>query len=113
MKLAIVRIRGDTRKTYTVSDTFNQLGLFKKNHCAIVEDTPRLKGMLKIIAPFATWGPIDEKTMELLKKKGDKVCALSPPRKGYGRKGVKVPFKMKGAYGNRAEKINDLLTRMM
>jgi len=65
--------------------------------------------MLQIIEPFATWGPVDEKTATALKER----TALNPPRKGYGRKGVKIPFKKGGAYGNRAEKINDLLTRMM
>ena len=113
MKLAIVRIRGDTRKTSKVSDTFKLLNLNKKNHCVILEEAPHLKGMLRVIEPFATWGPVDEKTTIALKKKGDKIFCLNPPRKGYGRKGVKMPFRKGGAYGNRAEKINDILMRMM
>ena len=36
---------------------------------------------------------------------------LHPPRKGY--EGVKRPYSMKGALGNRKEKINELLERMI
>ena len=38
---------------------------------------------------------------------------LNPPRKGFGRKGIKVDFKIGGALGERKEKINDLIKRMM
>lgn len=113
MKIAIIRVRGEVKKPRPVTDAFRMLGLTKRNHCAVVEDSPGLKGTLRIIEPFATWGPVDEKMLTALMKKGDKTFALSPPRKGYGRKGIKIPFKKSGAYGNRAEKINDLLMRMM
>ena len=113
MKIAIVRVRGEVRKPRPVTDAFRMLGLTKRNHCAVVEESPSLKGTLQVIEPFATWGPVDENVLTALKKKGDKTFALSPPRKGYGRKGIKISFKQSGAYGNRAEKINDLLMRMM
>ncbi|MEM3154681.1 MAG: uL30 family ribosomal protein [Candidatus Woesearchaeota archaeon] len=112
MKIAIVRIRGNVRVPSEVLHTLKLLGLNKKNHCTIVEETPHLQGMLKKITHYATWGPVDEKTAEALNKKG-KTAALSPPRKGYGRKGVKMPYELGGAYGDRKEKINDLLARMM
>lgn len=38
---------------------------------------------------------------------------LSPPRKGFERKGVKVPFSQGGVVGYRKDKINDLITRMI
>lgn len=38
---------------------------------------------------------------------------LSPPRKGFERKGIKVPFSLGGVLGYRKEKINDLLQRMI
>lgn len=113
MKLAVVRVRGDVRIGSDVRGTFIMLRLHKKNHCVVVEDAPHIKGMLTTIKPFATWGPVDEKTMAALKKKGDKVFRLNPPRKGYGRKGVKMPFSLGGATGDRKEKINDLLSRMV
>ena len=113
MKLAVVRIRGDFDVVSGKCDTLTMLGLKQKNHCAVVEDTPIIKGMLRTAESLITWGPVDEKTLTALKKKSGKIFRLNPPRKGYGRKGVKIPFRMGGAYGDRKEKINDLLTRMM
>ena len=113
MKLAVIRIRGEVRIVTEVHDTLEMLRLNKKNNCVIVEDTPSVMGMLRFVESFITWGPVDEKTLVELKKKGEKVMKLSCPRKGYGRKGIKMPYKLHGAYGNREEKINDLLTRMM
>ena len=110
MKIAVVRIRGDVRIKQKVRDTLKMLGLNKRNHCAILEDKPNILGMIKTIESQITWGPIDEKTLTAIQKKG---CRLNPPRKGYGRKGVKMPFLLGGAYGNRKEKINDLLMRMI
>tara|TARA_Y100000310_G_C20443524_1_gene697248 strand:- start:121 stop:597 length:477 start_codon:yes stop_codon:yes gene_type:complete len=38
---------------------------------------------------------------------------LSPPRKGFERKGIKQPFSIGGALGYRKEKINALVRRML
>jgi large subunit ribosomal protein L30 len=38
---------------------------------------------------------------------------LNPPRKGFERKGIKVPFSLGGALGYRKNKINDLIKRMI
>ena len=37
---------------------------------------------------------------------------LHPPRKGYGRKGIKHPFTIGGALGYRGEDINNLIIKM-
>ena len=42
-----------------------------------------------------------------------KVFRLNPPRKGYGRKGIKVPYSNHGVLGYRGVKINDLIERMV
>ncbi|MBN1941370.1 MAG: 50S ribosomal protein L30 [Candidatus Diapherotrites archaeon] len=48
-----------------------------------------------------------------LKKLGAKpVFRLKPPRKGFGRKGIKKPYSQGGALGYRASDINDLIKRM-
>ena len=47
------------------------------------------------------------------KKKYKPYFRLKPPVKGYGKKGIKLHFKNGGALGYRADKINDLLKRMM
>lgn len=116
MKVAIVRVRGDVRIRHDVRKTFETLSLNQKNHCAIVEDTPITRGMIQVVSPFVTWGPVDEKALAALKKRGgdnEKVFRLNPPRKGYGRKGIKIAFSRGGALGDRKEKINDLLLRMV
>ena len=41
------------------------------------------------------------------------VFMLNPPRKGYGTKGVKKGFNLGGALGDRKEKINDLIEKMI
>lgn len=45
---------------------------------------------------------------------GLKPCLrLNPPRKGFERGGIKRAFKAGGVLGYRAEKINDLLNKMI
>ncbi len=38
---------------------------------------------------------------------------LNPPKKGFEREGIKVPYKMGGAIGDRADKMGLLLERMI
>ncbi len=115
-KIAIIRIRGGIGLKSGVKDTLDMLCLYRKNHCVIVNDTASILGMIKKIQSFVTWGFIDDETLKLLqdkKGKDKKFFALSPPRKGYGRKGIKMPFKLGGALGDRKDKINDLIQRMI
>ncbi len=113
MKIAIVRVRGTLKLTKAVADTLNMLNLKKPNHCVVRELTPDVQGMITKVNHMITWGPVDEKVFAELKKRGDKVICLNPPRKGYGKKGVKLPFRLGGAYGNRKENINELIERML
>ena len=70
--------------------------------------------MINAVKDFVTWGPLSPEIEEKLKKKMiEGVAHLQPPRKGFGRKGIKFQFKTGGALGNRGDKINDLLMRMM
>jgi len=49
-----------------------------------------------------------------LKKLGIKpVFRLKPPKKGFGRRGIKKPYSIGGALGYRASDINDLISRMI
>lgn len=113
MKVAVVRVRGTLKLSKVVAETFRMLNLSRPNQCVVLELTPVIEGMLKRIAHHATWGPVDEKVLSELRKKGDKIFSLNPPKKGYGKKGVKIPFRHGGALGDRKEKINDLLVRML
>lgn len=116
-RLVIIRIRGVTGIKHDISKTLDMLTLFRKNNCVIVPRTEAYLGMCQKVKDFTTFGIIDDETYKLLVEKrgkeGDTSFTLHPPRKGYGRKGIKVPFVIGGGLGNRKEKINDLIKRMI
>lgn len=154
--IAAVRIRGNVHVRREVEDTLRCLGIARKNHCTVVQDTKEYRGMIFKAKDYITWGEVDEKTVaSLLKSRGrvagDKKLTddyvkdnskysditsyaaalttgeakikdvkglrnffrLSPPKKGFERKGIKKPFKLKGALGYRGDKIGELLARMI
>lgn len=140
-KIAIVRVRGSVNLRKEVEDTLNLLRLYRKNYCVVVEGSPSFIGMIKKVKDYVTYGEIDDSTYKgLLEKRGEgykgreedrkgkikykrfiliggrrikPFFRLNPPRKGFGRKGIKVGFKAHGALGYRGEKINDLIKRMI
>jgi len=154
--MALVRVRGRVHLRGSISDTMKMLNLTRVNHCSLVFDQNKFKGMLSVVKDYITWGELDEKTLSRLLKErarvvGDKrlndayvkanskfdsikslsdalmkgevrvtevkglkkVFRLSPPKKGYERKGIKAPYSTHGALGYRAEKINELIERMV
>ena len=116
-KVVVVRVRGLMNIRGSISDTMNMLKLFRKNFCVVLDDTPSIRGMLFKVKDYVTWGVIDDETLKLLvEKRGKKdqdFFRLNPPKKGFGRKGIKVPFSIGGALGDRRDKINDLVKRMI
>lgn len=140
-KIAIVRVRGSVNLSGNVRDTLSLLRLYRKNYCVVVDDSPSYNGMIKKVKDYVTYGEIDDETYkEIVEKRGEgykgreedrkgkieykkfilaegkkikPFFRLNPPRKGFGRKGIKVSFKAHGALGYRGDKINDLLKRMM
>ena len=114
-KLAAVKVRGVINALTPIKDTLLMLKLHRTNYCVILENNPSNLGMLKTAKDYLTWGEIDDETLKLLiQKKGElKFYQLNPPKKGYGRKGIKTSFTKSGALGYRGAKINDLLKRMI
>ena len=116
-KFAVVRIRGSIRVSTKIKDTLKMLNLNKVNTCVILEDTPVNKGMIMKAKDYITWGIVDSEIEKLLSKikntKKDHVFRLNPPKGGFERKGIKQPFKTGGALGNRKEKINILIKKMI
>ena len=115
-KIAVIRVRGLVNVNQDVKDTLNMLHLFKRNFCVLIPSNPIYLGMLQKVKDQVTWGDVDDKALALLEKRkeeGKKFFRLQPPKKGYGRKGVKQPFSVGGALGDRGEKINDLIERMV
>ena len=139
-KIAIILVRGLVGVRQDVKDTLSMLGLTRKNHCVVIPNNPINVGMIKKAKDYITWGPISEEVFkELVAKRGEewkgrvedskkkytykslevdgkkykRYFRLNPPRKGFGRKGIKLAFTVGGALGNRNEKINDLIKRML
>ncbi|MBW2982255.1 uL30 family ribosomal protein [Candidatus Woesearchaeota archaeon] len=125
-KIAVIRIRGLVGIKKGTADTLNMLRLYRKNYCIVLSGTPSILGMLNKVKDYITWGEINDETLKMLREKRlektknkegkvveKKFFRLHPPRKGFARKGIKIPFKVGGALGNRKDKINDLIKRMI
>lgn len=122
--IAVIRIRGKKGIKKNIRDTLEMLCLYKKNFCVVVESTRSIMGMIKKAKDYITWGEVNENMLnELVYKRGEKnprdskktkkFFRLHPPRGGFERKGVKVPFSLGGALGYRTEKINELIKKML
>lgn len=121
VKLAIIRIRGTDDVNKHIADTMLMLKLHKKNVCSVYDATPVIRGMADKCKDYVTYGELDEETYKLLMDKRairvdgtlQNYFHLQPPRGGFGKGGIKHPFSMKGALGYRAEKINELIRKMI
>lgn len=108
--LAVVRVRGLRGVRSKTKRLLEKMGLTRKNHCVLLKDGPSVLGMLRKAKDYITWGEASEKSLELLRKKGQAPFALHPPSKGMGA--VKSAFP-KGALGNRQQAINQLIEKMV
>lgn len=121
--MAVVLIKGTIGAKSEVKSTLEKLRLRTKNACVIVKNTPSFMGMLNKVKDLTTYGEVSDETIRLLQdKRGQKDAKtgelkpffrLNPPRKGFERKGTKIPFTVGGALGYRGDKINDLIQRMI
>ena len=138
--IAVVQVRGLVGVKATVKDTLRMLGLTRANQCVLIENKPSIKGMLLKVKDYTTFGPVkmdlvnklvakrgieyegrlqDSKSkytysnFELNGKKYKKCFKLNPPRKGFGRAGIKRSFASGGALGDRGAKIADIIERMI
>lgn len=117
-KYVVIRIRGTVNISKKIKSGLESLNLTKIHHCIVVPKNKNYEGMIGRVKDYVTWGEISKATLDKLKKarekkKEQKVYRLSPPKKGFERKGIKKDFKKGGALGYRGEKINDLLERMI
>ncbi|MFH1591535.1 MAG: uL30 family ribosomal protein [archaeon] len=138
--LAAVRIRGKIGMKEEVRRTLDMLRLHRQNFCSVYDDSVSVKGMLRKVKDFITFGTIDEATFkELVDKRGElyagreqdskgiytyrkfiemggkkykRFFRLSPPRGGFERKGIKKPFTTGGVLGDRKDKIANLIEKM-
>lgn len=141
--LAVVRLRGTVKARKKEEDTLKLLRLHHKMHCVLLSETKDLLGMIQKVKDYITWGKISDENLKFLiakrgrkignarlgKEEAEKIFAelnankkisklevkpvfrLSPPSGGF-KFSIKHPFP-KGELGNRREKINELLERMI
>lgn len=115
-KIAVILLRGLIGVGKEVKDTLQMLNLQKKFSATIIEETPVTKGMLHKCKDYVTYGEVSEETIKELNEKRPtktKYYSLHPPRGGFEKNGTKKSFAEKGSLGNRGEKINDLIKRML
>ncbi len=139
-KIAVIRIRGKSGMKRTALLTLDMLRLYRPNYCVVVNDTPSMRGMVMKVKDYVTFGTISDalfaelvekrgeiftgregdskglikyKSLEFNGKKYKPFFRLHPPVKGHGRKGIKLPFSQGGVLGDRADKIKDLIGRML
>ena len=140
---AVVRVRGTVGVSPKIAKTLEIMNLRRANNLCLMPENETSYRMIKTVGDFATFGKIDDKTLEeLIAKKahptkaGVKIDAkktaaalkagksfkeleikncfrMSPPQGGYERGGVKAPYKLGGALGDRKEKINELIISMI
>ena len=119
--IAIIRIRGTDDVNTDIADTMKMFKLLKKHVCSIYPKNATTVGMAEKCKDYVTYGEIDDVTYKMLvEKRGIKKDGklqnyfhLSPPRGGFERRGIKYAYAQKGALGYRAEKINDLIKKMI
>jgi len=69
--LAVVKVRGTISAQREARETLDLLKLSKTNRGVLVLNSPSMKGMLKRVQSYVTWGEISKETLsELLAKRG-------------------------------------------
>ena len=121
--LAGVLIRGrEVGMDHDVKQTLDILRMRRKNVCVVVPDNLVNRGLFNKVKDFIAYGPVDAAVLkELQEKRGSlkkdgkdlNVFRMHPPRGGFARKGTKVSYQQGGVLGLRAEKMADLLKKMM
>ncbi|MBD3209328.1 uL30 family ribosomal protein [Candidatus Woesearchaeota archaeon] len=121
-RIAVVLLKGRVGLHRDVKRTLDLLRLRKKHVCVVLEGTEANLGMVKKCKDAVTWGAItDETYKELVDKRGRRDrdggfkpwFHLSPPRGGFERKGTKRLYGAGGALGDRKDRIDDLIKRMV
>ncbi len=90
--IAIIRIRGQIHVRQQIKDTMNNMKLFKKNYCILLQSKPDLFGMVKAVQDYTTFGEIDEETLvELLKQRG-RLAGNKPLTEEFLKKSIGLGF---------------------
>jgi large subunit ribosomal protein L30 len=138
----VIRIRGSINMKKDIKDTLAMLRLNRKMHCVLIKENDVMKGMLRKVRNWITWGEIDDDNLRLLiekrgRKIGEKKLLNQEVEEAFKKikenqktpeeikpvfrltppsKGFKESVKQhypKGELGYRGKEINELLKRMI
>lgn len=69
--MAVVKVRGTISAQRDAIETLDLLNLTKTNHGVLVRNNPSMRGMLKRVQSYVTWGEVSSETLtKLLVKRG-------------------------------------------
>ena len=118
-----MRVRGVKGVRRDIVQALKQLHLTRKNHCVVLESSaPWVADALRKIKDYIAWGELAEKTSKELSSK--RKMEFSVERDGFklqlyrlnnpmgGWKNIKLYYP-KGDLGNRGDKINLLIEKML
>lgn len=111
-KIAVIRIRSRVGAMPRASQTLDLLKLSRVNTCNVFNDSNVLRGMIRKVLDYVTWGEVDEKILKKLTQNKSAPFRLNTPKKGFERGGVRKKFP-EGALGYRGKEINELIKRML
>jgi large subunit ribosomal protein L30 len=121
-KLALILLRGMINTKKDIIATMDKFRLRQRLVCVVVEDNETNRFAAMKCKDYITFGTITEETYKaLVDKRGEKdmdgnlkkYFRMHPPRGGFEKKGIKIPYSMGGALGNRKEKMNELIMKML
>ena len=81
-KIAVVRVRGKINLNHDLKKTFEMLNLYNKNGCVVLKDTPSVRGMIKKVKDYVTWGEITDDVYKELMTKADEYKARAEDKSG-------------------------------
>ena len=113
--LAAILIRSQLHFHRELKETLQRINLHDKLNCVVVPDNSVYRGMLQRASAVLAWGSVSAETVEKLssvRRRKGKAYRLQPPRGGFERKGIKVPYTVGGALGKRPE-MDSLIAKMI
>jgi len=121
-ELVAVLIRGLHDIDVNILKALDTLRFRNKHVCVILQDTVINRGQLQKVKDYVAYGELDAETKKVLvDKRGEKdskgvlkpFFRLHPPKGGYPRKGIKVPYSSGGSIGYWGKDINKLIVKML
>ncbi len=129
--VAIIRLRGKVKLSWSIEETLKRLRLTRVNNCTVIKFDDSYKGMIKKVQNHVTYGEISNETLTALfakhlpgvdakefiegKKQVSELKESMPIRlhpAKHGLKSILKGYRQKGSLGYMGNDINGLIKRM-